>query len=56
MDPDPTRGKTDHILAISATTINPIYQSSPESDFEGAREVYIVGNREELLEKTNEEI
>jgi hypothetical protein len=56
MDPNPTRDKADHILAISATTTNPIYQSSPESDSEGGREVYIVGNREELLEKTTEEI
>jgi hypothetical protein len=37
-------------------TIDPIYQSSPELDSEGGKEVYMVGNREEILEKTTEEI
>jgi hypothetical protein len=48
--------KADHILSILTATLDPIYQSSPESDSEGSREVYMVGNREELLEKTTEEI
>jgi hypothetical protein len=33
-----------------------MYQSSPESDSEGGGEVYMVGKREELLDKTIEEI
>jgi hypothetical protein len=37
-------------------TIDPIYQSSPELDSECGKEVYMVGNREEILEKTTEEI
>jgi hypothetical protein len=56
MDPDPTGDKADHILAVSVATTDPIYQSSPESDSEGDREVYMVGNGEEFLEKTTEEI
>jgi hypothetical protein len=56
MDLDPTEDKVDHILAISAATPDPIYQSSPESDSKGGREVYMVGNGEELLKKTTEEI
>jgi hypothetical protein len=55
-DPDPTRYKEDHILAVLAATIDPIYQSSLESDSEGGREVYMVGSEEELPEKTTEEI
>jgi hypothetical protein len=56
MDLDPARDKVDDILAVSLATIDPIYQSSPESNSEGGREVYMVGNGEELLEKTTEEI
>jgi hypothetical protein len=56
MDSDPTRDKTDHTLAISVATTDPIYQSSLEIDSEGGAEVYIVGNREELLDKMVEEI
>jgi hypothetical protein len=56
MDMDPAGDKADHILAVSAATIDQIYQSSLESDSEGGREVYIVGNGEELPEKTTEEI
>jgi hypothetical protein len=56
MDVDPAGDKADHILAVSAATIDQIYQSSLESDSEGGREVYIVGNGEELPEKTTEEI
>jgi hypothetical protein len=53
---DPAGDKADHILAVLAATTDPIYWSSPESDSEGGREVYMVGNREEVLEKTTEEI
>jgi hypothetical protein len=53
---DPSRDKADHILVVLVATTNPIYQSSPESNYEGNREVYIVENREEPLEKTVEEI
>jgi hypothetical protein len=55
-DLDLTRDKADHILAVLAATIDPIYQSSPESYYEGGREVYMVGNGEELPEKTTKEI
>jgi hypothetical protein len=56
MDMDPAGDKADHILAVSVATIDQIYQSSLESDSEGGREVYIVGNGEELPGKTTEEI
>jgi hypothetical protein len=56
MDPDPSRDKADHILAVSAATTDPIHQPSLELDSEGSREVYMVGNREELPEKTTEEM
>jgi hypothetical protein len=56
MDLDPTGDKADHTLAILAAITDPIYQSSPESDSKGGREVYMVGNGEELSEKTIEEI
>jgi hypothetical protein len=56
MDLDPTRDKADHTLAVLVATIDPIYQSSLESDSEGGGEVYMVGNREELSEKTVKEI
>jgi hypothetical protein len=48
--------KVDHTLAVLVATTNPIYQSSPESDSEGGGEVYLVGNREELSDKTVKEI
>jgi hypothetical protein len=56
MGPDPSQDKVDHTLAVSAAIIDPIYQSSLESDFEGDREVYMVGQGDEPLEKTVEEI
>jgi hypothetical protein len=56
MDPNPAGDKVDHILAVSTVTTDPIYQSSPESDSEGGREVYMVGNREEPPKKNTEEI
>jgi hypothetical protein len=55
-DPDPAGDKANHILAVSVATTDLIYQSSPESDSEGGREVYMVGNGEEFPEKTTEEI
>jgi hypothetical protein len=55
-DLDPTGDKADHILTILAATTDPIFQSSLESDSEGGREVYMVGDREELPEKTTKEI
>jgi hypothetical protein len=56
MELDPSGDKTDHTLAVLAAITDPIYQSSPESDSEGDREVYIVGQGEEPHEKTVEEI
>jgi hypothetical protein len=48
--------KADHNLAILTTTIDLIYQSSPESDSEGGGEVNMVENGEEPTEKIVEEI
>jgi hypothetical protein len=48
--------KADYTLAVPTATTDPIYQSSPESNSEGGGEVYMVGNREELQDKTIEEI
>jgi hypothetical protein len=56
MELDPSGDKTDHTSAVLAAITDPIYQSSPESDSEGDREVYIVGQGEEPHEKTVEEI
>jgi hypothetical protein len=56
MDLDPAGDKVDHTLAISAATTDPIYQSSLGYDSEGGRKVYMVGNGEELPDKTVEEI
>jgi hypothetical protein len=49
-------GKTNHTSAVSAAIIDLIYQCSPKSEFEGDREVYMVGEGEEPLEKTVKEI
>jgi hypothetical protein len=56
MDLDPAEDKANHNLAVLTATTDPIYQSSPESDFEGGGEVYMMGNGEKPLEKTVEEI
>jgi hypothetical protein len=48
MDPDPSGDKVDHTLAVSVAIIEPIYQSPPESDSEGDREVYMVGQGDAL--------
>jgi hypothetical protein len=42
-DLEPSGDKSDHTLAISIAIIDPIYQSSLESDSEGDKEVYMVG-------------
>jgi hypothetical protein len=55
-DLDPMEDEANCILAVSAATTDLIYQSSLESDSEGGREVYMVGNGEELPEKIVEEI
>jgi hypothetical protein len=55
-DLDPAGDKANHILVVLTVRTDPIYQSSSELDFEGDRQVYIVGNGEELPEKTIEEI
>jgi hypothetical protein len=56
MDLDPIGDKANHILTVSAAITDPIHQSAPGSDSEGGREVYMVGNGEELPKKTTEEI
>jgi hypothetical protein len=56
MDLDPVEDRVDRTLAISATTTDSIYQSSPESDSKGGGEVYLVGNREGPKEKIVEEV
>jgi hypothetical protein len=43
-------------LAITAAIIDPIYQSPLESDFEGNREIFMVGDGEQPRNKTIEEI
>jgi hypothetical protein len=48
MDPDPSGDKLDHTSAVSVAIIEPIYQSPPESDSEGDREVYMVGQGDAL--------
>jgi hypothetical protein len=53
-DMNPLGDTTDHHPIVSTTLTDPIYQSSLESDSEGGREVYTVGQGEELLEKTIE--
>jgi hypothetical protein len=55
-NPDPSGDKTGHTSAVLAAIIDPIHQSSPESDSESNREVYMVGQGEEPPEKTIEEI
>jgi hypothetical protein len=53
---DPEGDKVDHILATPAAPTDPIYLSPSKSDSEGGREVYMVENGEDLLNKTVEEI
>jgi hypothetical protein len=56
MGSDPEGDKVNHILAASAAPRDPICLSPPEFDSEGGGEVYMVGNRDELPDKTVEEI
>jgi hypothetical protein len=55
-DPNPSGDKVDHTSTVLAAITDPIHQSSLESDSEGDREVYMVGQEEEPPEKTVEEI
>jgi hypothetical protein len=50
-DPDPSGDKVDRTLAVLATIVDQIHQSSPESDSKGDREVYMVGQGEEPLRR-----
>jgi hypothetical protein len=43
-------------MVVLAVTTDPMYRPSSESNSEGGKEVYMVGSREELPEKTVEEI
>jgi hypothetical protein len=56
MDLDHTEDKVDHTLAIPVALTDPIHQSSPEPNTKGDKEFYMVGQGEELPEKTAEEI
>jgi hypothetical protein len=56
MGSDPVEDKADKTLVVSATTIGPIYQLPPEFDSDGGGEVGMVGNGEELLDKSIKEI
>jgi hypothetical protein len=42
-DPYPSGDKVVHTPTVTVATIGPIYQSSPESNSEGNREVYTAG-------------
>jgi hypothetical protein len=43
-DMDSIEDKANHTLAVLAATTDLVYQSSLDSDSEGGREVYMVGN------------
>jgi hypothetical protein len=53
---DHSRDKVDHNQASSPAATYPIYQWSPDSDFEGDREVLMVGQGEHPIDKMTEEI
>jgi hypothetical protein len=53
---DPKGDTVNHILAILTAAIDPICLSPPKCDYEGGREVYMVGNEEQLPDKSVEEI
>jgi hypothetical protein len=55
-DSDPSGDKADHILAVLTAATDPIYQLPPESDSEGDRAIYMVGQGEQPAEKTTGEI
>jgi hypothetical protein len=56
MDLDPSRDKVDHTLVVRAAIIDSIYQSPPESNSKGNKEVYMVGQGDQPHKKTAEEI
>jgi hypothetical protein len=56
MDAGSMKDIADHPLAAQAATTNPIYSPSSGSDSEYRREVYMVEQGGELLEKTTEEL
>jgi hypothetical protein len=53
---DPLGDKVDYNSVGSLAITDPIYQPPPESDSKGNREVYMVGQGDELPEKTGEEV
>jgi hypothetical protein len=55
-DIDPSRDKAGHNQIGFLAITDLIYHSPSESDFEGGREVYMVGQGEQPAEKTTEEI
>jgi hypothetical protein len=56
MYPDPSEDNADNTQVVPATVTDSIYQLPPEYDSEGDREVFMVGEGEQPLEKTIEEI
>jgi hypothetical protein len=48
MDLDPARDKADHTRAVPAVVIDPFYLLSSEFDSEDNREVYMVGQGDQL--------
>jgi hypothetical protein len=50
-DPDPSEDNADHTHDASAAVTDPICQSPLESDSEGDREVFMVGEGEQPPEK-----
>jgi hypothetical protein len=55
-DLDPAGDKSDHTLAISVATTDIVYVALSEPDSEDDREVYMVGQGDQLPKKTTEEI
>jgi hypothetical protein len=53
---DPSGDKVDYNSVGSLAITDRIYQPPPESDSEGDREVYMVGQGDELPKKTGEEV
>jgi hypothetical protein len=52
---DPLGDKDGHTPTVSTTITDPIYQPPPESDSEGDREIFMVGEGEQPTEKTTRE-
>jgi hypothetical protein len=55
MDSDPKGDKANHILVVLTVATDLNYLWPPESNSMGSGEVYMVGNRKELLNKLVEE-